>query len=162
MRLIKAAPWNFVFVYNKLQNDVRLNNLSYRKIGNSQVEHHDLMIIAADGWPVQPLKVNCFVSASGERYDFVLNTLTNRSISEAFVRVRALGTCAANEIQELARLFIVDDMTKVQKSNADHLPVLDYPPYDKPYKNDIVSGAHLFPTSSSSRNLIIIISFLYS
>lgn len=31
-------------------------------------------MIAADGAPVEPVEVDCFVSGSGERYDFVLDT----------------------------------------------------------------------------------------
>lgn len=103
-----------------------------------QVEHHHLTIIATDGAPVEPVVVNCLVSTSGERYDFVLTPLANPSISEVFIRTRAFDLCARDQVQELARLIIVDDMGEVQKSSADHVPLLDYPPYNEPYANDIV------------------------
>lgn len=82
--------------------------------------------------------MNCFVSASGERYDFVLHVSNDPRITEVFIRTRALGFCAGIEVQELARIIIVDDVSRQQMSIADHRPILDYPPYNKPYTNDIV------------------------
>lgn len=58
---------------------------------------------------------------------------------EYLVRVRALGACAANGVQEVARLMIVNDINNITASfYADHQPILDIPPYDKPYTNNIV------------------------
>lgn len=41
-----------------------------------------MTMIAADGALFEPITVDCFVSTPGERYDFILDTLTDRRISE--------------------------------------------------------------------------------
>lgn len=105
-----------------------------------QIERHQLTIIATDGAPVEPLVVDCFISHSGERYDFILNTLTDPNISEVFIRLRAVPVPgAADRLRDMARLIIVDDMSKFTRSNTDYLPVLDNKAYYTPYKNDSVS-----------------------
>lgn len=39
-----------------------------------EIENHSLLIIASDSFDLQPVAVDSFVSNSGERYDFVVNT----------------------------------------------------------------------------------------
>lgn len=109
-----------------------------------QVQNHKLGIIAVDGASVKSVIVDCIIGGSGERFDFILNTTTNPLVSEVFIRARALGNCLGSQVQEIARLFIVNDMSKVQKSNADHLPVANYPLFDVPYQNNIVRMRRLY------------------
>lgn len=54
------------------------------------------------------------------------------------MRIRALGFCAAGGIQEVARIMLVENMSKVIVSPNDQRPVLDLPPYSQPFRNDIV------------------------
>lgn len=136
---MSVVPWNYVFVYFENFN-ISSELKPTEKVGEwyFQIQNHRLTMIATDGSPIKPVVVDCFYSTTGERYDFVLNPTTNKSITEVFMRVRGFGVCADTQVQELARIMIVDDLEKVEESNGDYLPVLEYPAYDAPYTNDIV------------------------
>lgn len=98
-----------------------------------------MKIIATDGASVEPIIVNCLISHTGERYDFVVDALTNPNITEVFIRLRALPVPgAADVIREVARVIIVDDMSQTKKLNTHHLPLSDVDAYNIPYRNDIV------------------------
>ncbi|XP_029171325.1 laccase-1-like [Nylanderia fulva] len=66
------------------------------------VEGHNLTIIAADGVPVKPIVVDSIISASAERYDFVINT--NNRVDSYWIQLRAVGSCERTSIQQLAIL----------------------------------------------------------
>ncbi|XP_039747362.1 laccase-5 [Pararge aegeria] len=64
-------------------------------------EGHDLTLIATDGEPVQPVKINTIISFSGERNDVVIHA--NKE-SASWIQVRGLGECGNKRTQQLAIL----------------------------------------------------------
>ncbi|XP_026494888.1 uncharacterized protein Stw isoform X1 [Vanessa tameamea] len=65
-------------------------------------EGHNLTVIATDGEPVQPVKVNTIISFSGERYDFVIEA--NNIPGAYWIQVRGLGECGIKRAQQLGIL----------------------------------------------------------
>lgn len=68
-----------------------------------------------------------------------MNPFRNFFSDEVFLRVRVFD--APTQVQELARLLLVDNVDDMTVTPNDQRPVLQYPPYDQPYKNDIVRHA---------------------
>ncbi|XP_050514560.1 uncharacterized protein LOC114336593 [Diabrotica virgifera virgifera] len=66
------------------------------------IQGHDLTLIATDGEPVQPVKVNTVISFSGERYDFVINA--DQAPGAYWIQLRGLGECGIRRVQQLAIL----------------------------------------------------------
>ncbi|XP_046753261.1 laccase-1-like [Diprion similis] len=66
-----------------------------------QIQNHSLTLIATDGMPIEPRTVDSIVHYPGERFDFVPVPSVNVTAQDAFwIHVRALGTCAADEIYQ--------------------------------------------------------------
>ncbi|XP_049823359.1 uncharacterized protein LOC109603788 isoform X2 [Aethina tumida] len=66
------------------------------------IQGHDLTLIATDGEPVHPVKVNTIISFSGERYDFVINA--DQNPGAYWIQLRGLGECGIRRVQQLAIL----------------------------------------------------------
>nr|AWK23445.1 laccase 2 [Chrysomela populi] len=66
------------------------------------IQGHDLTLIATDGEPVHPVKINTIISFSGERYDFVINA--NQQQGAYWIQLRGLGECGVTRVQQLAIL----------------------------------------------------------
>ncbi|KAJ8030200.1 Laccase-2 [Holothuria leucospilota] len=62
------------------------------------VDNHTLTVIASDGRPFEPVRVDSFVIYGGERFDFILSA--NQEIGNYWMRVKGIGDC--REQQELA------------------------------------------------------------
>lgn len=95
-----------------------------------EIEKHSMLIIATDGFDVQPASVDSFVSQAGERYDFVINAnqiggkyglLCIRfdfyncllfhviSTDHFLIRLKGLAFCEELELQQFAVLSYVAD-----------------------------------------------------
>ncbi|ESO98873.1 hypothetical protein LOTGIDRAFT_158826 [Lottia gigantea] len=57
------------------------------------IQDHQLLMIASDSYPFQPVIVNSFNIFAGERYDFVV--LTDRVVDNYFIHVRGLADCGS-------------------------------------------------------------------
>lgn len=55
------------------------------------IDHHNLTVIATDGWYFEPITVATIVVYAGERFDFVVNA--SQPIGNYWVRVRGLMDC---------------------------------------------------------------------
>ncbi|KAJ8951038.1 hypothetical protein NQ314_007738 [Rhamnusium bicolor] len=66
------------------------------------IQGHDLTLIATDGEPVHPVKVNTIISFSGERYDFVINA--DQDPGAYWIQLRGLGECGIRRVQQLGIL----------------------------------------------------------
>ncbi|XP_031351622.1 laccase-4-like [Photinus pyralis] len=83
------------------------------------IDQHKLLAIASDGEPFQSVVVDGIQSYSAERYDFILTA--NKSIGSYWIRVRAVGICASEQLQQLAIL---------RYSTAAALPTAPRPSYN--------------------------------
>lgn len=55
------------------------------------IDHHNITVIASDGWYFDPVEVSSLVTYAGERFDFVVNA--NQPIDNYWIRVRGLMDC---------------------------------------------------------------------
>lgn len=55
------------------------------------IDHHNLTVIATDGWYFEPITVATIVVYAGERFDFVVNA--SQSVGNYWIRVRGLMDC---------------------------------------------------------------------
>ena len=66
------------------------------------IDGHNMTLIATDGYPIDPVEVESFVSNPGERYDFVLNT--NKDVKNYWIKVKGEGNCAFHDLFQRAVL----------------------------------------------------------
>ncbi|KAG5671819.1 hypothetical protein PVAND_001994 [Polypedilum vanderplanki] len=80
-----------------------VNSMSHSCPVLLEIEGHSMQIIASDSFDLQPVMIDSLVSTSGERYDFVLHA-NHQTGSSFWIRLRALGLCEANKIEQFAVL----------------------------------------------------------
>ncbi|XP_061164931.1 uncharacterized protein LOC133173877 [Saccostrea echinata] len=66
------------------------------------IDNHSLIIIATDGFPVQPITVESLNVFAGERYDIVLHT--TQSVDKYWIRIRGEADCAVKKAHQEAIL----------------------------------------------------------
>ncbi|KDR11749.1 laccase-1-like isoform X2 [Zootermopsis nevadensis] len=74
------------------------------------VESHSLLLIATDGNPIEPVRVDSIVLYPGERYDVVLEA--NQAVASYWIHVKGIGPCTADEPYQLAVLRYIGDRRK--------------------------------------------------
>ncbi|KDR15437.1 Laccase [Zootermopsis nevadensis] len=72
------------------------------------VGHHTLLVIAVDGNPVEPVRVNSIDIYPGERYDFVLDA--SEHVISSWIHVKTIGNCDDIQIYALGLLRYNGDM----------------------------------------------------
>lgn len=55
------------------------------------IDHHNITVIASDGWYFEPVEVSSLVAYAGERFDFIVNA--DQPIDNYWLRVRGLMDC---------------------------------------------------------------------
>ncbi|XP_043281462.1 laccase-5-like isoform X2 [Venturia canescens] len=75
---------------------------------------HQLTLIATDGEPVHPVRVDSIISFAGERYDFVINA--NQTPGAYWIQLRALGECGTKRIQNFAILRYAEKLEQPRSS----------------------------------------------
>lgn len=53
---------------------------------------------------MQPLEVDTLITTSGERYDFVINAYQPNQKANYWMRLRAIGPCSNNKVEQFAIL----------------------------------------------------------
>ncbi|XP_033609847.1 laccase isoform X2 [Cryptotermes secundus] len=66
------------------------------------ISHHTLLVIAVDGCPVEPVRVNSIDMYGGERYDFVLEA--SEEVRSYWIHVEAIGNCEELQLYSLGIL----------------------------------------------------------
>ena len=66
------------------------------------IDGHNMTLIATDGFPIDPVEVESFVSNPGERFDFILNT--NKAVKNYWIKVKGEGNCAFYDLFQRAVL----------------------------------------------------------
>ncbi|XP_069677181.1 uncharacterized protein [Periplaneta americana] len=72
------------------------------------VQGHRILVIAADGNAITPIRVTSIVFYSGERYDIVLEA-SQQAGGPYWIHVKSLSGCAAEEIYQLGVLQYVNE-----------------------------------------------------
>ncbi|XP_061164932.1 uncharacterized protein LOC133173878 [Saccostrea echinata] len=104
------------------------------------IDNHSLIIIATDGFPVQPITVQSLTVFAGERYDIVLHA--TQSVDNYWIRTRGEALCVFKKVHQEAILHY--------QGAEGNLPDLS-----TGYDTEIRSGKKLNPwDKAESENLI--------
>lgn len=66
-------------------------------------EGHKMLVVAADGTPIEPWEADTVVLLSGERYDVIIDT-RNKPVSTYWILVQGVPTCANQNAFQIAAL----------------------------------------------------------
>lgn len=69
------------------------------------VSGHVLSVIASDGSPFEPVEVDAFMMAAGERYDFILTA--NKSVDNYWLMVQEVSDCGEGERKRLPQQLAI-------------------------------------------------------
>ncbi|KAJ9592217.1 hypothetical protein L9F63_001218, partial [Diploptera punctata] len=81
------------------------------------IQGHKMLVIATDGNPVAPTRVDYLVLYSGERYDVVLEA--NQAPGQYWIHIKGLSTCVSTKIYQLGILQYEDANAQNQQLSAD-------------------------------------------
>jgi len=83
-----------------------------------------LKVTASDSYSICPVMVDRIVSQPGERYDFVMESPKDPLITQILIVARGLGGCARLQLQEFAKIRIIDNMDTHKPQIEDREPIL--------------------------------------
>ena len=66
------------------------------------VDDHNLLVIASDGSPFEPIEVKSVIIFAGERYDFVINA--NKTVGNYWIRIGGMADCGVKQAKQVAIL----------------------------------------------------------